>query len=61
VAKDGYVEPRELQRGAKVDGKFIVTAGLRRGEVIVTSGNFLIDSESRLSSAISRPSGPAPK
>jgi RND family efflux transporter MFP subunit len=62
VVKDaGYFEPREIQVGAKVDAKFIVMAGLQRGEVIVTSGNFLLDSESRLSSASSRPAGPTVK
>ncbi|MBI4473628.1 MAG: efflux RND transporter periplasmic adaptor subunit [Acidobacteria bacterium] len=51
VAKPGgYFEPREIQVGAKFDGRFIVDSGLEAGETIVTSGNFLIDSESRLSS-----------
>lgn len=49
--KDGYFEPRKVQVGAKVDNKFIVLAGLSEGERIVTSGNFLVDSESKLKSA----------
>ena len=49
--KDGYFEPRKVQLGAKVDNKFIVLAGLTQGERVVTSGNFLIDSESKLKSA----------
>jgi len=49
--KDGYFEPRKLQLGAKVDNKFIVLAGLTAGERVVTAGNFLIDSESKLKSA----------
>lgn len=49
---DGYFEPREIKTGAKVDEKVIVLSGLKPGETIVTSGNFLIDSESRLSSAM---------
>jgi len=48
---DGYFEPRKVQLGAKVDNKFIVLAGVKPGERIVTSGNFLIDSESKLKSA----------
>ncbi len=48
---DGYFEPRTIQIGAKVDDKYIVLGGLRAGERIVTSGNFLIDSESKLKSA----------
>jgi RND family efflux transporter MFP subunit len=49
--KDGYFEPRKVQVGVKVDDKFIVLAGLTAGERVVTAGNFLIDSESKLKSA----------
>ena len=48
---EGYFEPRRIQIGAKVDNKYIVLGGLQAGERIVTSGNFLIDSESKLKSA----------
>ena len=52
VAKPGgFFEPREVQVGARLANQYIVLAGLKPGETIVTSGNFLIDSESRLSSA----------
>jgi len=46
----GYFEPREVKLGARLDNQYIVISGIRLGEQIVTSGNFLIDSESRLSS-----------
>lgn len=49
---DGYFEPRRVQVGAKVDDRFIVLSGLRPGEKIVTSGTFLIDSESQLKAAL---------
>ncbi len=49
---DGYFEPREIKTGVKLDEKVAVLSGLRPGETIVTSGNFLIDSESRLTSAM---------
>lgn len=49
---DGYFEPRKVQLGARLDGRIIVLFGLKPGERIVTSGNFLIDSESRLKSAM---------
>lgn len=49
--KDGYFEPRKVQLGQKVDNKYVVLAGLSDGERVVTSGNFLVDSESRLKSA----------
>jgi len=48
----GYFEPRKVQLGAKVDNRYVVLGGLKAGEKIVTSGNFLIDSESRLKSAL---------
>ncbi len=49
---DGYFEPRKIQMGPRLEDRIIVLAGLRPGETIVTSGNFLIDSESRLKSAM---------
>jgi membrane fusion protein, copper/silver efflux system len=53
VVHDGGVfEPRAVQLGAKFEGNVAVLAGLKPGETIVTSGNFLIDSESRLKSAM---------
>jgi membrane fusion protein, copper/silver efflux system len=52
VARDGgYFEPRQVGLGPKVDDRFIVLEGLKSGEKVVTSANFLIDSESQLKSA----------
>ncbi len=52
IAKEGgHFEPREIQVSQKIDGQYVVTSGLQANEMIVTSGNFLIDSESRLVSA----------
>ncbi len=49
----GYFEPRKVQTGDRVDDRVIVLSGLKTGERIVTSGNFLIDAESSLKSAAS--------
>jgi RND family efflux transporter MFP subunit len=49
---DGYIEPREVQLGSRVGDEFIVLKGLKAGEQIVTSANFLIDSESQLQAAL---------
>jgi Cu(I)/Ag(I) efflux system membrane fusion protein/cobalt-zinc-cadmium efflux system membrane fusion protein len=49
---DGYIEPREVQLGSRVGDDFIVLKGLKPGEKIVTSANFLIDSESQLQAAL---------
>lgn len=53
----GYFEPRQVRLGQKVGNFFIVLDGLKPGERIVTSGNFLIDSESQLRSALSTMGG----
>ncbi|MEQ1883928.1 MAG: efflux RND transporter periplasmic adaptor subunit [Bryobacteraceae bacterium] len=45
---NGYLEPREVQTGERTGESIQVLSGLRPGERIVTSGTFLIDSESRL-------------
>jgi RND family efflux transporter MFP subunit len=49
---DGYLEPREVQLGPQAGDEFIVLKGLKAGERVVTSANFLIDSESQLQAAI---------
>ena len=48
----GYFEPRDVKVGAKVDNYYEVIKGLKAGERVVTSANFLIDSESRLKEAV---------
>jgi Cu(I)/Ag(I) efflux system membrane fusion protein len=47
----GYFEPRQVKVGPRLEDQYVVLEGLKPGETIVTSGNFLIDSESRLSAA----------
>jgi RND family efflux transporter MFP subunit len=49
---DGYFKPREVRLGLRLEGKAEVLEGLTEGETVVSSGNFLIDSESRLKSAL---------
>ncbi len=49
---EGEFEPREVQLGESFGDKVVVTSGLKSGEKIVASGNFLIDSESQLKSAL---------
>ena len=49
VAQDkGKFVPREVTLGPKVGSYYEVTQGLNEGERIVTSGTFLLDSESQL-------------
>ncbi len=45
---DADFEPRMVTMGPTVDGKTILTSGVTKGETVVESGNFLLDSDSRL-------------
>ncbi len=54
---EGLFEPRDVFVGAKADGYYEVKSGVHEGEKVVTSGNFLIDSESRLKAALEGMSG----
>lgn len=45
---DGIFEPREIDTGLKADGSIEVLRGLRAGEKVASSANFLIDSEAQL-------------
>jgi len=48
----GRFEPRAIRLGMRAGEKVQVSAGLVEGELVVTTGNFLIDSESRLAATI---------
>ena len=49
----GYFDPREIRLGVMADGYVQVLDGIREGEKIVISSQFLIDSESNLKAAVS--------
>ena len=51
---NGYLEPREVKTGRQFDDRIEILSGLKAGERIVTSGNFLIDSESQLKRGVRR-------
>ncbi|HVR64216.1 MAG TPA: efflux RND transporter periplasmic adaptor subunit, partial [Polyangia bacterium] len=48
----GRFEPRAVTVGARRADRVEIKSGLRDGETVVTTGNFLLDSESRLRAAI---------
>jgi len=50
---NGVFEAREVAVGTPSDDLFPVTSGLQRGDKVVLSGNFLIDSQAHLSSGMS--------
>jgi membrane fusion protein, copper/silver efflux system len=49
---EGRIEPREVKIGQRGGGYIEVRDGLREGEPVVTSANFLIDAESNLKAAL---------
>lgn len=51
VHEDGHFEPREVETGREWNGKVEILRGLTAQDRIVTSGVFLVDSESRLRAA----------
>ena len=48
---NGFFEPRRVQTGERMGDRVEIVSGLKAGERIVVSGNFLIDSESQLKAA----------
>jgi|YNPMSStandDraft_1061717.scaffolds.fasta_scaffold00328_9 RND family efflux transporter MFP subunit len=56
---NGYLEPREVETGEQVGDRIVIRKGLRPGERVVTSANFLIDSESQLKAALGAMGGAA--
>jgi len=54
---NGTFEPRQVTTGAKADGFYAIRSGVQPGERVVVDANFLVDSESRLKSALSQMNG----
>lgn len=62
---NGSLEPHTIETGLQLDDSVIVLQGLKDGEQVVSSANFLVDSEAQLQQALQafsplpQPSGPA--
>jgi RND family efflux transporter MFP subunit len=56
----GSIEPKDVSLGVRVGDDFIVLKGLLAHQQIVTSANFLLDSESQLQAAAGSYTPPAP-
>ena len=56
---NGFFEPREVETGWRLGDRVEIKRGLKEGDSIVVSGNFLIDSESKMKMAATGMS-PAP-
>ena len=48
---EGNIEPREVEFGPQIGDQIVVSKGVKAEEQIVTSANFLIDSEAQLQAA----------
>jgi RND family efflux transporter MFP subunit len=55
----GYFDPREVKLGVTAEGYVQILEGVKEGEKIVVSSQFLIDSESNLKAAITQMAGHA--
>jgi membrane fusion protein, copper/silver efflux system len=60
VQGGGHFEPRMVKVGARMNDRVEILGGVSEGETVVTTGNFLIDSESRLRAAVEGQAGVAP-
>lgn len=56
----GVLRPREIQTGDRADHLYEARSGLSEGERVATGASFLLDSESRLQSALGAMSSPSP-
>ena len=56
---DGTIEPRAIEVGTKLADGYQVLRGLAKGDRVVTSANFLLDSESSLKAALAALTSPA--
>lgn len=53
LAKEGdMLEARQVNLGQKAQGYYEVLDGLKDGDIVITSGNFLVDSESKMKGGI---------
>jgi Cu(I)/Ag(I) efflux system membrane fusion protein/cobalt-zinc-cadmium efflux system membrane fusion protein len=48
---DGNLEPRVVTTGPQLDNSVVVLSGLKAGDKVVSSANFLVDSEAQLQAA----------
>ena len=55
----GHFEKREVEIGWRLDDRVQIVKGLREGEIVVSAGTFLVDSESRLQAVASSSSNSA--
>jgi Cu(I)/Ag(I) efflux system membrane fusion protein/cobalt-zinc-cadmium efflux system membrane fusion protein len=62
ITETENLEPRTIETGAQFDESVMVLSGLKPGEKVISSANFLVDSEAQLQAAAGAyaPSAPQP-
>lgn len=55
----GNLEPRMVETGPQIDQSIVILSGLKAGERVVSSANFLVDSEAQLQTAFQNFSAPS--
>jgi RND family efflux transporter MFP subunit len=58
---DGNLEPRIIQTGPQLGDTAVVLSGLKAGDSVVSSANFLVDSEAQLQAAAGSVAPPTPQ
>ena len=58
---NGSLEPRTVEIGPQLDDSVVVLSGLKAGEKVVSSANFLVDSEAQLQAAMGAYAPAAPQ
>lgn len=58
---NGSLEPRTVETGPQLDNSIVILSGLKAGEKVVSSANFLVDSEAQLQAAAGAFAPPAPQ
>ncbi len=57
---NGYLVPQDITLGPRAGDEYVVLKGLKPGDRVVTSANFLVDSESQLQAALGSFAPPPP-
>jgi len=57
---NGSLEPRAVETGPQLDNSIVILSGLKAGEKVVSSANFLVDSEAQLQAAAGAFAPPTP-
>ena len=58
--EEGVFQPREVETAEQAGDRTVISRGLKNGDTVVTSANFLIDSESQLQAAAEAFAPPPP-